>query len=172
MGLWGLYTPAMSRSDMLDIEDRSLQEKGVNSVRALINKLTNTWKQLCHLCDQGELKPDSLDKLAEVVEAVFYDPMIRAQFVRTLIDSNVNCDAQASLYKVAKQYLSSGQECETKVFVEHLTQKIAHPLLQSSAINIKQVEPLLVVNNCVFTWLQGQHDKSFKQVIFEVEQCM
>lgn len=172
MGLWGLYTPAMSRSGMIDIEDRSLQEKGVDSVKTIINKIANTWKQLCCICDQGELHPDKLDKLSEAVEAVFYDPVIRAQFVRTLIDLNMNCDAQSSLYKVAKQYLSSGQECETKVFVEHLTQTIDHPLLQSSAITIKQVEPLLVVNNCVFTWLQGQHDKSFKQAISEVEQCI
>lgn len=163
MGLWGYYTPAMARADLVDLDKRQLTEEGQNIANNLTKQLGKAWLDFCNICDQAVFETNRTSGLAENLESVLYDPLNRTEFVESLIASNKECAAQSSLFQASKKYLDSGSKGEAKLFLDYLT-KSDDDQLKNNAKHIQSVEPVLVVNNCVFTWLQGQHDLPLRDV--------
>lgn len=171
MGLWGLYTPAMARSELVDIDLRRLTAKGENLVSNLTEQLGSVWQTLCHICDDGELKTCKLSELAAKFERVVGNAGNRTRFVEALIASNQSCNTHSALYNIANQYLTKQMEIGTKPFLDYLVQ-CDDPLLRAYGMDIKQIEPVLVLNDSVFSWLQGQHDKPVHKIIEQLNQRM
>lgn len=175
MGLWGYYTPAMARADLVDIENRQLTEQGQKIADELTVQLGKAWPALCQICDQGVYETKQALELAVQIESVLYAPVTRTQFVEALIASNNECQAQAALYKHTKYYLTNvlptGSDLKAKPFLDYLAQ-CGESQLENCAKDIQRVEPVLVVNNRVFTWLQGQHDNSIDDVFVSLNQRM
>jgi hypothetical protein len=173
MGLWGYYSPAMARANLLELDNRKLLDVGQRVVDELKSNMGNTWGILTKMADKGEFETLSIQDIATEVEDVFYNPSLRKSFVDALIEHNTNCTAQSQLYIYAKNYISKSEEDDLKwrAFLRGLVQ-CNEPQLSEPSNNIIKVEPLLVINNHVFNWLQGQHDKPKKTIIAELENCM
>ncbi len=171
MGLWGLYTPAMARAELVEIDHRRLTATGEELASHLTEQLGTAWKTLCQICDSGELRTCQLSELAVKFELLVGNSDNRTRFVEDLIASNQSCNAQPALYRLANQYLTKQMEIGTKPFLDYLVQ-CDDPLLQIYAMDIKQIEPVLVLNDSVFSWLQGQHDKPVQQIIEQLNQRM
>lgn len=171
MGLWGLYTPAMARAELVEIDHRRLTTTGKDLVSNLTEQLGSTWQALCQICDGGQLQTRQLSEFAVELELLLGNPDNRSRFVEALIASNQSCNAQSALYRLANQYLTKQMEIGTKPFLDYLVQ-CDDPLLQTYAMDIKQIEPVLVLNDAVFSWLQGQHDKPVQRIIERLNQRM
>ncbi len=171
MGLWGLYTPAMARAELVEIDHRRLTALGEELASHLTEQLGTAWKTLCQICDSGELRTCQISELAVKFELLVGNSDNRTRFVEALIASNQSCNAQSALYRHANQYLTKQMKIGTKPFLDYLVQ-CDDPLLQIYAMDIKQIEPVLVLNDSVFSWLQGQHDKSVQQIIEQLNQRM
>lgn len=171
MGLWGLYTPAMARAELVEIDHRRLTVTGKELASSLTDQLGSAWQTLCQICDDGELQSCQLSELAVKFELLVGNSDNRIRFVEALIASNQSCNAQSALYRLANQYLTKQMEIGTKPFLDYLVQ-CDDPLLQIYAMDIKQIEPVLVLNDSVFSWLQGQHDKPVQQIIEQLNQRM
>jgi len=171
MGLWGLYTPAMARAELLEIDNRKLTATGEELASHFFNQLGNTWNALCEVCDRGELVLSQLEELAVSFEGVISHPQNRTLLVEDLIASNPDCSAQSDLYAIAHQYLVNKMEVATKPFLNYLSQ-CGNADLERYALDISRVEPVLIINDAIFTWLQGQHDQPLKQVIDKLDQRM
>ncbi|WP_159737260.1 hypothetical protein [Vibrio atypicus] len=171
MGLWGLYTPAMARAELVEIDNRKLTKTGEKLATYFILQLGSTWDALCKVCDDGELLVSQLKAHAEHFECLIGAPENRARLVEDLIAVNQNCRAQSALYTIANEYLANEMEIGTQPFLNYLSQ-CGDASLESYARDITQVEPVLVINDAIFTWLQGQHDQPVKEVIDKINQRM
>ena len=171
MGLWGLYTPAMARAELVEIDDRRLTTQGEELANHFTSHLARVWRVLCQICDSGEFSPYQLEDLTAGFDGLLGNQANRTLLVESLIASNQSCNAQSALYIVANQYLANQMEVETKSFLNYLTQ-CDDVLLKNHANDINQVEPILVVNDAVFTWLQGQHDEPVQKVVEKLNQRM
>ncbi|ENA1148392.1 hypothetical protein ABFT02_001641 [Vibrio alginolyticus] len=171
MGLWGLYTPAMARAELVEIDHRRLTATGEELASHLTEQLGTAWKTLCQICDDGELQSCQLSEFAAKFELLLGNPHNRTQFVQALIASNQSCNAQSALYCFANQYLTKQMQIGTKPFLDYLVQCDA-PLLQTYAMDIMQIEPVLVLNDAVFVWLQGLHDKPIQHIVELLNQGM
>lgn len=171
MGLWGLYTPAMARADLLKIDNRKLTAIGEELASHFFSQLGSTWNELCEVCDRGELAQNQLEEFAISFEEMISHPQNRTRLVEDLIASSPDCSAQSDLYTIAHQYLVNKMEVATKSFLNYLSE-CGNPELESYALDISRVEPVLVINDAIFTWLQGQHDRPVKEVINTLDQRM
>lgn len=175
MGLWGYYTPAMARAGLIDGETRLPTESGQEVVNLLKAPINEVWNTLCEYADNALLETSQLNAFANLVESkVFYQPQIRTKFVESLIEKNSECRAQALLYEQTQRYLTEGRESGTGSTLQYLDyiQTCNQPDLELLTSYIKQVEPLLVINNHVFNWLQGEHGSEFGSVIDSLQQRM
>ncbi|MEH6595708.1 MAG: hypothetical protein V7736_09205 [Colwellia polaris] len=173
MGLWGYYSPAMARANLLELDNRKLLDVGQRVVDDLKSEMGSAWDILCKMADKGEFETLSIQAIATEVEGVFYNSSLRKNFVDALIEHNTNCMAQSQLYIYAKNYIAANGEdgLQWRAFLQHIV-NCKEPTLNEPSNHITQVEPLLVINNHVFSWLQGQHDKPKKVIIDELENCM
>lgn len=173
MGLWGYYSPAMARANLLELDNRKLLAVGQRVVDELKSNMGNTWGILSKMADKGEFETLSIQSIASKVESVFYNSSMRKKFVDALIEHNTNCPAQSQLYVHAKNCLANNGDDNLpwRDFLKYLV-NCNEPVLSEPSKHITKVEPLLVINNHVFSWLQGQHDKPKKVIIAELENCM